>query len=181
MFRKIAEKMPCTEKFLKWILPRGLLMILALVVCLVIIGKAPRVETGIVEYKLVTGKNDQTLHVLLINMDKKNIIIAEKVKDIAGDGSEETSINRTQEREMYKYYTDIQYKVSLKLQRSNAIKSFVVPRDVYNAAATNSVVKFEIERPFSNKVTRIVTDDKNAPVIITDYLPVNENGQFMHQ
>ena len=180
MFRRIAGKMPCTEKFLKWILPRGLLMILALAVCLVIIGNAPRAETGIVEYKLVTGRNDQTLHVLLINIDEKNIIIAEKAKDIVGDGSEETSINRSQEREMYKYYRDIQYKVSLKLP-NNAIKSFIVPREVYNAAVTNSTVSFEIERPYSNKVTRIVTNDSNPLARGREYLPVNEIQQFMHQ
>ncbi|KPK73874.1 hypothetical protein AMJ87_00030 [candidate division WOR_3 bacterium SM23_60] len=181
MFNTVTKKMPCTEKFLKWILPRGLLMILVFAISLVILGNAPRIETGIVEYKLVTGKNDQTLYVLLINMGGKNIAVAEKMGDILRSGYEETSINRALEREMHKHYDDIQYMVSLKLSSSKTIKSFVVPRDVYNAAVTNSAVKFEIEKPYSNKVTRIVTDDYNGLAVGTDYLPVNERGQFMHQ
>lgn len=181
MFRKIAEKMPCTEKFLKWMLPRGLLMILALAVCLVIVGNAPSAETGIVEYKLVTGKNDQTSHVLLINMDGMNITVAERMKDIIHSRYGETPVDRAMEREMHKYYTDIQYKVSLKLSRSDAIKSFVVPRDVYNAAAINSAVKFEIERPYSNKVTRILTVDNEELAIEGDFPRVSEIQQFMHK
>jgi len=181
MFRKIAEKMPCTEKFLKWILPRGLLMILVIVVGLVVVGNAPRVETGIVEYKLVTGKNDKTLHILLINVDRKNITVAEKMKDITHGIYEETSIDQALEDEMIKYYTDIQYKVALRLARNNAFKSFIVTRDVYNAAVTNSAVKFEIEKPYSNKVTRLVTDNNNAIAIGTDYSPVSEIQRFMHE
>jgi len=181
MFRKIAEKMPCTEKFLKWILPRGLLMILVIVVGLVVVGNAPRVETGIVEYKLVTGKNDKTLHILLINVDRKNITVAEKMKDITHGIYEETSIDQALEDEMIKYYTDIQYKVALRLARNNAFKSFIVTRDVYNAAVTNSAVKFEIERPYSNKVTKVITGDSNTLTVGTGHLPVNEIQQFMQQ
>ena len=180
MFGKIAKKMPCTEKFLRWILPRGLLIILGLAVCLVIIGNTPRVETGVVEYKLVTGKNDQTSHILLINMNRKNITVTERMRDILPSGYEDIPVNRALESEMHKYYTDIQYKVSLRLSRDNTIKSFIVPRDVFNAAETNSMIKFEIERPYSNKVTRVVTDD-NTLASTAHYPVVNESRHFLHQ
>ncbi|KPL13231.1 hypothetical protein AMJ74_05620, partial [candidate division WOR_3 bacterium SM1_77] len=77
MIREIARRRPCTEKFLRWLLPRGLLVVLGLAVCIVVVASAPRVETGNVEYKLVTGKNDEIVHVLLVNMDRRNIVVSE--------------------------------------------------------------------------------------------------------
>lgn len=181
MFRKISEKMPCTEKFLRWILPRGLLMILVLVVCVFIIGNTRRIETGIVEYKLITGKNDQVLNVLLVSMDRKNIAVAEKMKDFIHGEYAETSIDRALEHEMHRYFTNVQYNVVVRLSRNNTLKSFNVPRNVFNAARTNSMVRLEIASPYSNKVTRIVPDDSKMIAIDTNHPPVTETRQVMYQ
>jgi hypothetical protein len=81
MFKKIAEEIPCTEKFLRWLLPRGIVVCLGLVATVVILGYAPRVETGIVEYKLVAGKSGQQLHVLWLDTGGRAITIAEDLRD----------------------------------------------------------------------------------------------------
>jgi len=181
MFRKISEKMPCTEKFLRWILPRGLLMILVLLVCVFIIGNTRRIETGIVEYKLITGKNDQILHVLLVNMDRKNIIVAEKMKDILDSEYSEMPIERALEDEMYRYFTDVQYSVVVRLSRNNRLKSFNVARNIFNATQTNSTIRYEIANPYSNKITRIVPDDGKVVAVDTYYPYVSEIRHFMQR
>lgn len=181
MFRTLTEKMPCTEKFLRWLLPRGLLVILVLVAITVVVNNTPRVETGIVEYKLVTGKNDQTSHILIVSMDRQNVAVAEKIKDIARNLDEGNSVDQRLEDEMSKYYSDIQYSVAFRLTMSNALKIYNVPREVFNAAETNSQMKFEIARPYSNRVTKIITDDSRMLAIDTNHPPVIEIRQFMQQ
>lgn len=181
MFNALTKRMPCTEKFLRWILPRGLLMILVLMVCVFIIGNIRRIETGMVEYKLITGKNDQVVHVLLVSMDRKNIAVAEKMKDIIHGEYSGTHIDRALEDEVRRYFSDVQYNVVIRLSRNNTLKSFNVPRDVFNAAQTNSMIRFEIANPYSNKVTRIVPDDRQMIAIDTNHPYINDIRQFMQQ
>ncbi len=181
MFSTLTKKMPCTEKFLTWILPRTLLVILVLVVCFVVVSNAPRVETGIVEYKFITGKNGHTAHILLVNMDRQNVTVAETIKGIAQRIYDGPSITQALEDEMTKYYTDIQYNVAFRLTRNNTLKSFNVPREVFNAAETNSLMKFEIERRYSNRVTKVITDDSKMLAIDTNHPHVSETRHFMQQ
>jgi hypothetical protein len=181
MFSTLTKRMPCTEKFLRWILPRGLLTILVLLVCVFIIGNTRRIETGIVEYKLITGKNDQILHVLLVNMDRKNIIVAEKMKDILDSEYSEMPIERALEDEMYRYFTDVQYSVVVRLCRNNTLKSFNVARNIFNVAQTNSMIRFEIANPHSNKITRIVPDDSKMVAVDTNHPHVSEIRHFMQR
>lgn len=181
MFSTLTEKMPCTERFLRWILPRSLLVVLVLVVCLVIVNNTPRDETGIVEYKIVTGKNDNTSHILIVSMDRRYIAVAEKIKDIARSLDEGDSVDQRLEEEMSKYYSDIHYNVAFRLIRNNALKSFEVSREVFNTAETNALMKFEIERPYSNKITRVISDDRRMLAIETNHPAISEFRQFMQQ
>lgn len=181
MIREIAKKRPCTEKFLRWLLPRGLLVVLGLAVCIAFVASAPRVETGNVEYKLVTGKNDEIVHVLLVNMDKRNIVVSERMQEIIPRDYEQMPVSLALENEMSKYYTGIQYKVILRRPGRGTMKSYVVPREVFNAAETNTMMKFEIQGLLSNKVTRMVTDDNKALAIDTNGLQVRDVRQNMHQ
>jgi hypothetical protein len=181
MIREIARKRPCTEKFLRWLLPRGLIMVLGLVMCIVFIASAPRVETGNVEYKLVTGKNDETVHVLLVNMDRRNILVSERMQEIIPADYEQMPVSIALENEMSKYYTGIQYKVILKRSGRSTMKSYVVSREVFNATETNMMVKFETQGLFSNKVTRMVNDDNKALAIDTNDLSVRDFRQIMYQ
>jgi hypothetical protein len=181
MFSTLTRRMPCTEKFLRWILPRGLLTILVLVVCVFIIGNTRRIETGIVEYKLITGENDGVLHVLLVNMNRKNIVVVEKMNDIAHGEYSETSIDRALEDEMNRYFTDVQYNVVVRLSRSNTLENFSVTREIFNDARTNSLIRFEIANPYSNRIIRIVPEDSDMIAVDADYPPANEIRQVMYQ
>ena len=181
MIREIAKKRPCTEKFLRWLLPRGLLVILGLVICIVVIARLPRVEKGNVEYKLMTAKNDATVHVLLVNMDSRNIVIAERMQEIIPADYEQIPVSLALENEMSKYYNDIQYKVILRRFGRNTMKNYIVPRDVFNAAETNTMVKFETQGLLSNKVTRMLIDDNKALAIDTNDLTVRDVRQIMYQ
>ncbi len=180
MFSTLTKRMPCTDRFIKWILPRGLLAILAICVCVFIIGNSRRIETGIVEYKLITGKSDGDVHVLMVCTGRNNLLIAPGMQDIVSAGYDHALIDHGLEVELRDHYTDIKYNVVMKLAGQDLMKSYVVPKDVFNNTETNSRMKLEIEKPGSNMVTKIVRDQHRSVNEI--YCPpVNRTSQFMYQ
>ena len=157
MFKHIAEEIPCTEKFLRWLLPRGIVVCLGLVAILIILGYAPRVQTGFVEYKLVTGMKDQKLDVLWIDTDGRAVAVAEDVRNDIRYIDDEQKSDEPLEDKILQKYTDIQYRVSVRLCGTDRVHSFILPRDVFNAIETNSIVKFETERPHTYKIRQVVS------------------------
>lgn len=179
MFKKIAKEIPCTEKFLRWLLPRGIVVCLGLVATLVILGYAPRVETGIVEYKLVTGMNDQQLHVLWLDSGGRAITIAENLRGgITHD--DDLKVSQTFENRIKQNFSDIQYRASVRLCGTGRVHSFNISREVFNVIETNSVIKFEIERPHSYKIRKVVSElDYSGLVSEPAYPDPNYMRQFM--
>ena len=158
MFKKIAKKMPCTESFLKWMFPRGILVILALIVSVFFIGYAPRIETGLVEYKMVTGCKEQCSHVLMLKTTGKAVLLAEEIKMEMLHDTGFFVIDEELENRLSSSYTNIGYCISVRKPGSSNSSFLCVPREIFNSVRTNSLVKLEIQGPRSNKVKRVVNE-----------------------
>jgi len=182
MFKKIVQKMPCTEKFLQWILPRGLLVMLALATSVFFVGYAPRVESGIVEYKVVTGRDDHGPHVLILQTDHGTAVLDEEIKGDALRNGASLFVDESLEDEIGLHYTDIEYRVSVILSGTNKVQIFSVPRDFFNFVETNTAVRFEIDKPHSDKIRRLIGDEQSNPRAIRSYDPEYSGlRQFMYQ
>jgi len=156
MFNSIVKKMPATESFLKWVLPRGMVIGLALIVSVFFIGYAPRIETGLVEYKMVTGCKEHCSHVLMLKTTSKAVLIAEEIKMEMLRDTGFFVIDEELESKISSSYTNIGYCISVRKPGSGNSAFFCVPREIFNSVRTNSLVKLEIQGPRSNKVKRIV-------------------------
>ena len=155
MFRKIARNMPCTESFLKWMLPRGIIFGLALIACIFFIGYAPRIETGIVEYKMVTGCKECCSHVLMLKTANKTVMIAEDVEnDVVGDNGLFV-VNKELEGRLSSSYSEIKYCISIRTPGSNNTNCLSVPREVFNGIRTNSVVRFEVQGARASRIKKM--------------------------
>ena len=160
MFKKIAKKMPCTERFLKWLVPRGIIVGLALIACIFFIGYAPRIETGVVEYKMVTGCKECCSHVLVLKTANKAVVVAEDVgNNIVGD-SGLFIVDKELEGRLSSSYSDVRYCISIRTSRSNSTNCLSVPREVFNSIRTNSVVKFEVRGAHASRIKKM--DDEIA-------------------
>jgi|GEM_PF-3845805 len=144
-------------------------------------GYTPRVQTGIVEYKLITGMNDQQLYVLWLDTGGRAITIAENLRGgIAHD--DDLKVSQTFENRIKHNFTDIQYRASIRLCGANRIHSFSVSRDVFNAIEVNSVFKFETQRSSSHKIRKI--EKENDYVLFVSEPPYpdpNYRVQYMHE
>jgi len=154
MLKKIAKKMPCTESFLKWLLPRGIVVGLALIACIFFIGYAPRTETGVVEYKMVTGCKECCSHVLMLKTASKAVMIAEDVENYIVGDSGVFVVNDELEGQLSSSYSEIRYCISIRTPGSNNTNCLSVPREVFNSIRTNAVVKFEVQGARASRIKK---------------------------
>ncbi|MDH4212110.1 MAG: hypothetical protein OEV79_11755 [candidate division WOR-3 bacterium] len=158
MLKNIARKMPCTEGFLKWVLPRGIVVGLALIASVFFIGYAPRIETGVVEYKMVTGCREHCSHVLMLKTASKAVMLAEETNDAVLHDTGFFVIDEELEHRLSSSYSDIRYCISVRIPGSDNTTCLAVPREIFNGLRTNSVVRFEIRGRRSNEIKRIVNE-----------------------
>ncbi len=155
MFKNIIKKMPCTESFLKWLLPRGIVVGLALIACIFYVGYAPRIETGVVEYKMVTGCNECCSHVLVLKTTNKAVVVADDVENnIVGD-SGLFIVDKELEDRFSSSYSDVRYCISIRTPGSENTTCLSVPREVFNSIRMNSVVKFEVQGARASRIKKI--------------------------
>jgi hypothetical protein len=171
MFKKIIKKMPCTEKFLQWVLPRGAFVMLALAVGLLFLGYAPRVETGTVEYKIVTGSNEHGPQVLILQTDSVTLFIADEIRDSIQRDTGVFTFDQGLEDEISRFHNDIQYRLSVRLAGTGRANIFYVPRQVFNGIRTNDLVRFEIEKPHSNRINRMINKMAENTLATDSYFP----------
>jgi hypothetical protein len=156
MFKKIAKRMPCTEGFLNWLFPRGIVVGLALIASLFFIGYAPRIETGLVEYKMVTGCKEHCSHVLMLKTASKAVLLAEEMEMDMLHDTGFSIVDEDLENRFSSSYSDIKYCISVRNPESKKTTCFPVPREVFNRIRTNSVVRFETRGPRGARIKRNV-------------------------
>ncbi|UCD06050.1 MAG: hypothetical protein JSV98_02125 [candidate division WOR-3 bacterium] len=182
MFKKIVKKMPATESFLKWALPRGMVIGLALIVSVFFIGYAPRIETGLVECKMVTGCKEDCSHVLMLKTTSKAVLLADEIKmDMLRDTGF-FIVDEELESKISSSYTNVGYCISMRKPGSGKTVFFCVPREIFNSVRTNSLVKLEIQGPRSNKVRRVVNEMADITLRNDGHYPeYNGSRHFMCQ
>jgi hypothetical protein len=178
MLEKIARKMPCTERFLRWLLPRGIFVSLALIACIFFIGYAPRVKTGIVEYKMVTGCKEGCSHVLVLKTVSKVLTVAEDIEDDISGDSGLFIVNEEQEGRLSSSYSDIRYCISIRTPGSSNTNCLSVPREIFNSIRTNSVVKFDVRGARASRIKKM--DAEIADNAIRKYGRFPEGSGWRH-
>ncbi|UCF71675.1 MAG: hypothetical protein JSW49_05230 [candidate division WOR-3 bacterium] len=182
MLKKIVKRIPCTESFLKWMLPRGMVMAVVLIASVFFIGYAPRIETGLVDCKMVTGCKEQCSHILMLKTTSKAVLLAEEIKiDMLRDTGFFV-IDEELEGKISSSYTNVGYCISVRKPGSSSTAFFSVPREIFNSVRTNSFVKLEIQGPRSNKVRRVVNQMADISLRNDGHFPeYNGLRHFMSQ
>jgi len=147
------------KRSLGWIFTQGLLVLVAFVAMLVINRNAPRTEAGLVEYKYVAALNEGKLQVLMLNIDGKVIAMAERPEYGMGLSGKDFVIDETMENEIIEQYSDLEYRASIRLFKTNQSEIFILSRDIFNSLATGRTLKFEIDMPRGDRIRKLITED----------------------
>jgi hypothetical protein len=182
MLKKIARKMPCTESFLKWLLPRGIVIGLVLVASIFFIGYAPSIKTGVVEYKMVTGCKEHCPHVLMLKTLSKAVMVAEEMEIEMLRDTGLFVIDEELENRLSGSYSDIRYCISVRMGGTNNTASFCVPREIFNGIKPNAVIRLEMRGQRSTKIKRVVNEIAENRLRKHGYFPEYSGlRHFAHQ
>jgi len=160
--RKNTEEKNYCRKRNNQSIPIVLAISLIAVVVILSISYSPTVEAGTVEYKLITGTNDNKLHIVLLNTDREIINIDKKYEKFITGENRNLVIDKSLEDEIKARYSDIKYRVSIRKSKKGEIATYLVSRDIFNKLNVGATVNFEIEGSQRDAIKRLIDERYNA-------------------
>ncbi len=162
MLKKKTKETENTRKKLNQRIP--IIVAISLIVVIVILGisYSPIIEKGIVEYKLVTGKNDNKLHIVLLNTGGEIVSVDKDYENFISAEDRNLVIDKSLEAEIKARYSDIKYRVSIRKSEKDEIATYLVSRDVFNKLNVGATVNFEIEGSQRDAIKRLIDERYNA-------------------
>ena len=162
MLKKKTKETENTRKKLNQRIP--IIVAISLIVVIVILGisYSPIIEKGIVEYKLVTGKNDNKLHIVLLNTGGEIVSVDKDYENFISAEDRNLVIDKSLEAEIKAHYSDIKYRVSIRKSEKDEIATYLVSRDVFNKLNVGATVNFEIEGSQRDAIKRLIDERYNA-------------------
>ncbi len=151
------------------------LTIIALVIILSYCS--PIIEVGIIEYKLITGTNDNKLHIIMHNTGGEIFSRDNKYKNFISAKDGNLVVDKALEDEIKSAYSDITYRISICLSSNNETVTLTASKDIFNNLKVGSTAKFEINRS-RNTIERLVQESYGetydrlrnyAPIVETNY------------
>jgi hypothetical protein len=115
----------------------------------------PRIETGNLEYRMVTGYRNGTLQLIMMEVSDSYIIPDTTYrKDF--DGSQEELVSRPLQLKMMENFENIEYRVGFSVGSKNLTKpSYRVTREIFNAVKFDKSQKYEIDKKLKDVIVRL--------------------------
>ena len=140
---------------------------------------SPLVESGTVEYKLITGQDANKNNVILLDMGDEIIHTDHELECFFTPTCRNLTVEGCLEDKIRNDYTDVQYQVTLRV-KGNIIKSYSVPKEVFNTLGVDKTVQYQVEKPHGAKIKRLVANARQKNVMTRRDYPVLDNwGQYM--
>lgn len=161
------------------ILFRVLMIFMAGIVGIFIGGYSPLVESGTVEYKLITGQDANNHNVMLLDMGDEIVHTDHDLECYFTPICRNLTVEGCLEEKIKEDYTGVEYRVTIRVN-GNTTKSYNVPKDVFNALAVDKTVQYQVEKPHGTKIRRLVANTSHKNVMTRRDYPVLDNwGQYM--
>jgi len=118
--------------------------------------KKPKIETGNLEYRMVTGYKNGTLQLIMMEVEESYIIPDTAYrKDF--DGSKEELVSRPLQLKMMETFENIEYRVGFNEETGAKAKpSYRVTREMFNAVKFGKLQKYEINKKQKDAIVRLV-------------------------
>jgi hypothetical protein len=158
---------------------RILMIFIAGTVGIFIGSYSPLVESGTVEYKLITGQDANKQNVMLLDMGNEIVHTDRELECYITPNCRNLTVDGCLEHKLCEDYTDVQYRVAVRL-KGNVTKSYNVPKEVFNSLAVDATAQYEIDRPHGARIKRLVASTTQTNIMTRRDYPVLDNwGQYM--
>ena len=118
--------------------------------------KKPRIETGNLEFRLVSGLQDGTFQVILIETPDRYVILDSTYRDVLNLEDEEM-ISRPEQLKLLEKYQNIEYRVGFNEGSTATKPSYRVTREVFNTVAFGNPIRYEVSKQTKDALVRLVT------------------------
>ncbi len=118
--------------------------------------KKPRIETGSLEFRMVTGLQDGTFQVILIETPDRYVILDSTYRDALNLDDEEM-ISRPEQLKLLEKYQNIEYRIGFNEESTATKPSYRVTREVFNTADFGNPIRYEVSKQTKDALVRLVT------------------------
>lgn len=118
-------------------------------------GQKPLVQTGKLEYRMVTGIKDGNFQVILLETSDRFVILDSVYREvlITEDGE---LISRPKQVRLFEKYQDIEYRIGLNEASSGLKPGYRVTRELFNAFKFGEPMQYEVNRKKGDSLTGII-------------------------
>lgn len=115
----------------------------------------PHYEVGDLEYRLVTGSQNDAFEVIMLETAKQYTVLNVDFKDIFENNDAEI-ISRPEQLQLLQKYKDLEYRVNIHKDISEGKAQYRLSRENFNKIKFNTKIKFEVDRKVKDSITSIV-------------------------
>jgi len=115
----------------------------------------PHYEVGKMEYRLVTGTQEGSFEIIMIETEEQYTVLNSTFKEIFENNDAEI-ISRPEQLELLQSYDNLQYRVSINKEVQGGKAQFLLSRENFNMIRFGTKLKFEVDRKVRDSITSIV-------------------------
>lgn len=119
-------------------------------------GKA-KVETGRLEYRMLTGEKDGVFQVIMLETADRFTVMDSAYRDIFMDNQEEI-VTRVEQMQLFENYDKLQFRVGFNLTDHNEQATYRVSRELFNQFDFRPESSFEIHGKRQDSLITVQVD-----------------------
>ncbi|MFH0761173.1 MAG: hypothetical protein V2A67_06690 [Bacteroidota bacterium] len=118
--------------------------------------KKPRIETGNLEFRMVSGLQEGTFQVILIETPDRYVILDSTCREVLNleDGE---MVSRPEQLKLLEKYQNIEYRVGFNEGSTGTKPSYRVTREVFNSVAFGHPIQYEVSKKAKDALVKLVT------------------------
>jgi len=107
--------------------------------------RKPRVETGTLEYRMVTGLKQGIFQVILIETSDRYFILDSTFRETLTP-SEGELITRPKQLKLMESYQNLEYRIGFKEESSQTSPAYRVTRELFNSVNFGDPIRYEVNK-----------------------------------
>ncbi len=117
--------------------------------------KKPRIETGTLEYRMVTGVNKGNFQLIVMEIPE-SFIIPDSAYRTDFDNSQAELVSRPLQVKMMETFQNIEYKIGINEMSSLTKPTYRVTREVFNSVRFGVPIKYEVDKKQKDAIIKLV-------------------------
>lgn len=117
--------------------------------------KKPRIETGNLEFRMVSGMQEGIYQVILIETPDRYVILDSTYRE-ALNLEDEEMISRPEQLKLLEKYQNIEYRIGFNEVSTGTKPSYRVTREVFNSVDFGDPIPYEVSKKTKDALVKLV-------------------------